>query len=161
MAKIKYDSVNGLVHTFEVLSEIPEETVAGILARQAELILQAVRTEANRLRPGYDGLARKAKRQARGRAGYSTGQTAQSVTVSSPEVDQKNELLKVDVYFSGTRRNGPRKRKANAAIAFFNEFGTRNNPTRNFVRKAVASVDSAVTEIARQGIDAWLKKNNL
>lgn len=161
MAKLKYDSVNGLVHAFEYISKIPEETVSLILTRQAELILRAVQAEAQRLRPGYGGLSRKSKNQNRGQRGHSTGATSRSVSVSEPEVDEKTELLKVDVFFKGSRRNGPKKRKSNAAVAFFNEYGTRNAPARGFVRKAIASVDSAVTEVARAGIDDWLKKNNL
>lgn len=161
MASLKFDSVEHLEYSFAQIESLPESLVTGILTRQAKLIHEAVQAEARQLGKGYsndnsrDSIARGAQQR-----GYATGQTAQSVEISPPEPDKKTELVKVDVYFSGTRKRG-KKRVANKLIAFMNEYGSRNINARNFVRKAVASVEESVTRIAEEGIDAWLKKNDL
>lgn len=63
----------------------------------------------------------------------------------------------VDVIFSGSRtRNG--KKTKNTAIAFWNEYGTKEQPARPFVREAI---EADGDEIAAPGIDIfgdWLEK---
>lgn len=161
MASLKFDSVEHLEYSFKQIGSLPESLVTDILIRQAKLIHDAVRAEARKLGKGYsndnsrDSIARGAQQRS-----YATGQTAQSVEISPPEPDKKTELVKVDVYFSGTRNRG-KKRVANKLVAYMNEYGSKNINARNFVRTAIARVDAAVKKIAETAIDEWLKENDL
>lgn len=164
MARLKVDGLESLTYDLKQVANLPEDVVTGILAKQAELIYNAVRAEAAKLRAGYGGgdnrRDRDVDRRGAQRRSYGTGKTMESVEIAPEELDKKSQLLKMDVYFKGTRKRGE-KRVANKLIAFMNEYGSRNINARSFVRKAVASVESAVAKIAEEGIDAWLKKNDL
>lgn len=63
-----------------------------------------------------------------------------------------------DVTFSGTRTRGRGKKTRNAAIAYINEYGKRNQPARPFIATAAEQAADQITAAGEKIIGEWFEK---
>lgn len=88
--------------------------------------------------------------------GYSTGELAKSIGKGRIKRTQDGKSIKI--VFKGSRKRGKSKEvhTSNATIAFYNEFGTRRQRPRPFVRTANAQCEEEAIEAAAKVFDKWI-----
>ena len=137
MAKLTTSGLDGLSLSLEEISRIPESVIDEALDASADIIVSA--------------------QKAKGRA-YSVYRTG--VTLSSIKKGKKKKTKDGKaIYISpvGTNAKGVR----NAEVAFVNEYGTKRQAPRPFIRDANESAANAAVDAQERVIDRWLKKWNL
>lgn len=165
MAKLYSDDWAGLMLSLEEIAELPDDVAEEMLDAEAEIVLAAQRSEAEKLGKysGYDthnntrdtSPTNSLPGQTRS---YSTGELARSIKKGKMQV--KGGKRSKRIYFSGSRKRGKTRTK-NSEIAFLNEFGSRTINARNFIRVANEKSADAAVEAAAKVHDAFLKSKNL
>lgn len=131
--------------------EIPAKTLDAMLKAEADIVEPEIVKNANTMLKGK----------------YWTGTTAKATTRKKPVYTKDkdgNKVRQILVTFTGIRddkyhRKSQNKDKRNAAIAFINEYGKRNQPPRPFVAKAVDDKEMQAQNAAEAVFDEWAKKN--
>lgn len=166
MAEFNFHGLDDFMLDMKQIAEIPDEVQDEMLQAQAEVAMEAQRTEAEKLGmyDGYSGTdgnyrwtseTNKLPGQVRS---YSTGALAKSLRISKPFVRKGTRRIKV--YFAGSRVRG-KTRTSNSEIAFLNEYGTRNINARHFIWVANEKCAEETTKAAADVYDRWLKSKDL
>ena len=138
MADFDVSGLDALMLSLQQVAELPEDVQDTMLNAQADIVLEAQKSEALSIKD--------------------TGETARALRKSKPKTRKGVRLI--SIIFSGSRKRGETTTR-NAEIAFVNEFGKKGVPPRNFIRKANEKSAAASTEAAKAGYDRWLKSLNL
>ena len=141
MAGFHYSGVDEVMLSMEEVAQIPPEVVDEMLNAQADVVVEAQR-QAGRAMGVQD-----------------TGLTLRSIKKGKVKV-KKDGTRVLYVTPSGTRKRG-KKRVRNAEIAFVNEFGTRDQKARPFVRTGNESSAAQATRAAMEVYDRWLRSKDL
>lgn len=165
MAQLSFSGLDELMLSMQEVANIPPEIQAEMLDAEAQIVAEAVRSEAARLGmyEGYDtsGNTRETS-ETNSLPGqtksYSTGELARSVKISKVKVVKG--MRQTYIYFSGSRKRG-KKRIRNAEIAFFNEYGSRTINARNFVWVANQKSEASAAEAASAVYNRWLESKGL
>ncbi len=149
MAKKKNITVSGVISAgfseiepFEL--EIPVDIIDAMLEAEADIIEPAVR--------------KNAKEKLKGK--YATGKVAESLRRKRPEWDSDGQRI-IRLTFDGTRKDEYHtKGERNAAIAFLNEYGTREDEARSFIKEAMDESEDKAVEAAMKVYDAWSERES-
>lgn len=165
MANFSIDGLDELMLGFDAISDLPDDVADEMLDAEADIVLPAQRSEAEKLGmySGYDTHNNSRDTSATNflpgqTESYSTGDLARSIRKGKTKI--KDGKRSKSIYFSGSRRRGKTRIK-NSEIAFFNEFGTRTINARNFVWVANEKSADAAVEAAAKVYDKYLKSKNL
>ena len=140
MAEIGFSGLDELMLSMEEISQIPDEVQDAMLNAQADVVT----------------AAQKAKARAYGV--QDTGLVISSIKKGKPK--RKKGVRVIYITPSGTRRRG-KQMVRNAEIAFINEYGTKRQRARPFVRDANEASAEATTQAGFEVYDKWLKSKNL
>lgn len=140
MAEIGFSGLDELMLSMEEISQIPDEVQDAMLNAQADVVT----------------AAQKAKARAYGV--QDTGLVISSIKKGKPK--RKKGVRVIYITPSGTRRRG-KQTVRNAEIAFLNEYGTKHQRARPFIRDANEASAEAATAAAMQVYDKYLKSKNL
>lgn len=140
MAEIGFSGLDELMLSMEEISQIPDEVQDAMLNAQADVVT----------------AAQKAKARAYGV--QDTGLVISSIKKGKPK--RKKGVRVIYITPSGTRRRG-KQTVRNAEIAFINEYGTKRQRARPFVRDANEASAEATTQAGFEVYDKWLKSKNL
>ena len=142
MAEMQVDGLEELMLSLEAAANIPADVQDAMLNAQADVVVSA----------------QKAKGRAYGVE--DTGLLMSSITKGKPKQSKEGRLIYV--YPRGTRTRGANGRLVrNGEIAFVNEYGTRSQRARPFIRDANESSAEATTEAAASVYDSFLRSKNL
>lgn len=140
MAEIGFSGLDELMLSMEEISQIPDEVQDAMLNAQADVVT----------------AAQKAKARAYGV--QDTGLVISSIKKGKPK--RKKGVRVIYITPSGTRRRG-KQTVRNAEIAFINEYGTKRQRARPFIRDANEACAEATTQAGFEVYDKWLKSKNL
>lgn len=140
MAQLSCSGLEEFALSMEEVAAIPEEIVEEMISAQADVVV----------------TAQKAKAVAYGVR--DTGFTEKSIKKGKPKV--KNGVKCLYVTPAGTRKRG-KGRARNAEIAFVNEYGTKRQAARPFIRDANEESAEETTQAGFKIYDQWLKSKNL
>ena len=141
MAEVFFSGLDDLMLTMEQLSQIPDDVQDAMLNAQADVVVQAQKDKAR---------------------AYNVQDTGEMIrSIKKGRVKQKRGGGKV-IYVtpSGTRMRGNKKVR-NAEIAFVNEYGTRDQQARPFIRDANETSAKATTEAGAEIFFKWQEKQGL
>lgn len=150
MAEIKDEGLERLVLDMEDVAELPEAVLDEMLNAKADVIAAAQRAQIEAMR-----IVR-------------TGALLQSVKKGKPKTQKGSRVIYVNA--TGTRAAMRRDRKTrqltqkktrNVEVAFLNEYGTKRQRARPFIKTARETAGAAATEAAAAVYDLWLKSKNL
>lgn len=133
-------SVNGLDNLFlsmEEAAKLPDTVAESMLLAEARIVEEA---------QVFYG---------RGMGVYDTGDTLRSITHGKMKRDRDG--WRMYVYPQGVNQHGER----NAAVAFINEYGKRNQVPRPFIATANEAAATAAADAAAKIYDEFLKSKNL
>lgn len=117
--------------------DIPDSVLENILNSQAEIVAEEQRKNANTM------LNEK---------GLSTGATAKSIKVKKAK--RKGLNMEAEIVFEGKRPDGKRA----GEVAFINEYGSRRNSARSFIKKAIDSKEDECEAVAEKIFREWQEK---
>ncbi len=140
MAEIGFSGLDELMLSMEEIAQIPDEVQDAMLNAQADVVT----------------AAQKAKARAYGV--QDTGLVISSIKKGKPK--RKKGVRVIYITPSGTRRRG-KQTVRNAEIAFINEYGTKRQRARPFIRDANEACAEATTQAGFEVYDKWLKSKNL
>lgn len=140
MAEFSTHGLDDLMLDLEAIAEIPEDIQDEMLMAMAEVTAEGQR------------------KKARAYGVKDTGLTIRKIKPGKIKV--KNGIRMIHVTPTGTRKRGE-KRVRNAEIAFVNEFGTRDQKARPFVRDGNAASATESTAAALEIYDRFLQSKNL
>lgn len=140
MAEIGFEGLTELMLDLEDVANIPQDVQDEMLSAQADVV----------------AAAQKEKARAYGVA--DTGLLISSIKKGRPKT--KKGVRVIYVTASGSRRRG-KTTVRNAEIAFLNEYGTKHQRARPFIRDANEASAEAATAAAMQVYDKYLQSKNL
>lgn len=140
MTQLSCSGLEEFTLSMEEVAAIPEEIVERILSAQADVVVAAQKSKA----VAYGVM--------------DSGFTEKSIKKGKPKV--KNGVKCLYVTPAGTRKRG-KGRARNAEIAFVNEYGTRHQAARPFIRDANEESAEATTRAGYEIYDQWLKSKDL
>ena len=136
--------ISGMGETILSMEQVAELSGTGVLDEMLEAEAEIV--------------AKQQQSTARSMGVVDTGETARSVTSSSPKEGEDGR--ECYVYFSGSRtRFGTTTR--NSEIAFINEYGKTGQAARPFVQTANAKAESRAVQAAEDVYDSYLRSQGL
>ena len=141
MAEIGFSGMDDLLFSMEELAKIPEEVQDAMLNAQADVVVQAQ------------------KRSARTYGVEETGEMIRSIKKGRVKRGKGGERV-IYVTPTGTRKRGNTTTR-NAEIAFTNEYGTRDQPARPFIRDANETSAKETTEAGAEVFYNWQEKSGL
>lgn len=144
MGHMEAVGLDGIIDDLAELASLPERVVDGILNAEADVIVDAQRSE---IASRWRGL-------------YSMGISAKSVKKGKVKITRDGKA--VYVYPQGTRKRG-KKSVRNAEIAFINEYGAprRHIAARPAISTANAKKEGAAVEAGEKVYHAYLDSKNL
>ena len=142
MARFDVGGLDDLSKDLASLASLPDEVLDGILDAEADVILQAQRSEIG----------------SQWRGPYS--QEISAKALKKGPVKKGKGGRSVSVYPQGTRTRG-KKRIRNAEIAFIDEYGKRGQPGRPAIRTANEQAAGKATEAGEKVYHAYLDSKNL
>lgn len=140
MAEIGFVGLDDLMLSMEEIAQIPDDVKDEMLDAQADVVVSAQRAKA------------------RAYCVQDTGLVISSIKKGKPK--WKKGVRVIYITPSGTRRRG-KQTVRNAEIAFINEYGTKRQSARPFVRDANEASAEATTQAGFEVYDKWLKSKNL
>ncbi len=146
MATLSVSGLDDLLLSLEEVAALPAEVQDEMLLAAAEIV------------------AGEQKETARDMGVEDTGDMIKSIQAGKIKV--KDGVRHLYIYPQGTRVRGSDgkgrpKRIRNAAIAFINEYGTRKQPARPFVRTANEKAAGPAAEVQAGIYDKFLKSKGL
>lgn len=141
MAEFKAVGLDELALSLQEIAEIPEDIQDEMLRAQGNIVAQAQRESAQRY-----GIQR-------------TGTLIRSIKPGKVKLDKHGSLV-LYVTPVGSRVRG-RKKTTNAEIAFLNEYGTRGQRARPFMRDANERSAEAATQAAADIYYRWQESRGL
>lgn len=144
MGHMEAAGLDGIIDDLAELASLPERVVDGILNAEADVIVDAQRSEIGN----------------RWKGPYSMGISAKSVKKGKVKITRDGRA--VYVYPQGTRKRG-KKSVRNAEIAFINEYGAprRHIAARPAISTANAKKEGAAVEAGEKIYHAYLDSKNL
>lgn len=140
MATFAFKGLDSLMLSLEQVAAIPEDIQDEMLNAQADVVVPAQQSKA------------------RAYGVEDTGLMIRSIRKGEPKTKKGARVLYITPV--GSRIRGKTKTE-NAAIAFVNEFGSRHQKARPFMRDANEACAEETTQAAFRVYDAWLKSKNL
>lgn len=140
MAEVSFSGLDELMLSMEEVAQIPDTVKDEMLNAQADVV----------------AAAQQAKARAYGV--QDTGMVIGSIKKGKPKTKKDTRIIYVVP--SGTRRRG-KKTVRNAEIAFVNEYGTKEQRPRPFIRDANEASAEATTQAGFEVYDKWLTSKNL
>lgn len=140
MAKLSVNGLDDLILSLEDVAAIPDDVAAAMLEAEAQVVEEYQIGSAAAMLQGP----------------YSTGQTAASIGRTGMKKGRTG-ARQMYVYPQGVNDKGER----NAAVAFINEYGKRDQPARPFIAMANAVAAGPAAAEAEKIYDAFLKSKNL
>ena len=131
------------INSWKMKTDIPDDVLFKMLNVQMDIIEPEIRKNAaNDLNE----------------MGYSKGYTARSIKRHKPRRTKGNTYSVVG--FDGERPDKPKNGKPRPAseVAFLNEYGSKNNPPRMFIQKAIDAKAEEAFDASEKIYDDWLKK---
>lgn len=140
MAEFGFKGLDEIRLSLQEIAEIPEDVQDQMLNAQADVVVAAQ------------------QKKAREYGVVDSGLLVRSIQKGTVKVQKGVRVLYVTP--KGTRKRG-KTRTTNAEIAFVNEFGSRRQKARPFMRDANEACAEETTQAGLQVYDAWLKSKNL
>ena len=141
MAEFKAIGLDELMLSLQEIAEIPEEVQDEMLNAQGDVVAREQQESARRY-----GIQR-------------TGLTIRSIRKGKVKLDKHgNRVLYVTPV--GSRIRG-KKKTSNAEIAFLNEYGTKKQKARPFMRDANERSAEAATKAAAENYYRWQESRGL
>ena len=140
MAEVSFSGLDELMLSMEEVAQIPDTVKDEMLNAQADVVVAAQRAKA------------------RAYGVQDTGMVISSIKKGKPKTKKGTRIIYV--VHSGTRRRG-KKTVRNAEIAFVNEYGTKEQRARPFIRDANETSAEATTQAGFEVYDKWLTSKNL
>ena len=134
MAKLSVDGLDDLILSLEEIAAIPDDVAAAMLEAEAQVVEEAQIAQGMTM-----GV-------------YDTGQTLRSIRRGKMKKARDGSRV-VYVTPQGVNERGER----NAAVAFINEYGKRDQPARPFIATANEAAATPAVEEAGKIYDKWLK----
>lgn len=151
MARLSVNDLDGLMLSFKEMSEMTRDVIEDILDAQAEIVVEEQRKTARSMGV-YDEDGRDVSQH-----------VADSITAG--RVNPVSGGYAKYVYPRGSRirmaGKGGTKTIRNAEIAFLNEYGTRKQPARPFIRTANEACASRTAEAAEKAYKRFLDARGL
>lgn len=141
MEKLEVVGLDELIKAFDRISEVPDEIVNKALLSMADVASDKIRSSGRSLGV-YDA--------------ESNIHILDKIKIGKPK--RKKSGGYANITFSGSRKRG-NTRTRNAAIAFINEFGKKNQPARPFIGNAMKKNDEAIVRAGAEIIYNWLEKD--
>lgn len=138
MAKLSFEGIDGLILSLEEIAELPDDVAKAMLDAEAKIVEEASIAAGMQL-----GV-------------YRTGQTLSSIRRGRMRKG-RDGVRQMYVTPQGVNDRGER----NAAVAFVNEFGKREQPARPFMHLAAETAAAPAAEAAANIYDEFLKSKNL
>lgn len=148
MANLSFSGVDDLMLSLQEVAEIPDEVQNQMLNAGADVLIPEIKARGE----GY-GVR-------------DSGDLLDSLTKSKIKKNQKVGRY-ISIYFKGSRvrgkdkKSGKPKRIKNSEIAFLNEYGTRHQPARPFVKDTIEMSAATVTKAQSEIYDEFLKSKDL
>ena len=134
MAKLSVNGLDDLILSLEEIAAIPDDVAAAMLEAEAQVVEEAQIAQGMTM-----GV-------------YDTGQTLRSIRRGKMKKARDGSRV-VYVTPQGVNERGER----NAAVAFINEYGKRDQPARPFIATANEAAATPAVEQAGKIYDNWLK----
>lgn len=147
MAEFKVDGISQLMLDLADIAAMPAEVQDEMLNAQADVVVAAQEAKGRQMGV-FDP----------------TNTTGKHVVTSIKKTRvkvQRGGVRVIYVYPQGTRTRGRGKKTRNAEIAFVNEYGTRTQAGRPFIRQANEESAKRTTEAAAAVYDRFLQSKNL
>lgn len=144
MATFEISGASELNAAFSRISDVPESVKAEILTEMGGIVLEEIR-KSGRSAGIYsqDG---------------SGGHLLDSLTLSKPSFSKNGGSI--TVRFKGSRRDKKHKKKTTqASVAFYNEYGTRHQQARPFVRPGAEKARKRAFAAGEEIFKRWLKQD--
>lgn len=141
MAEIEIHGMDELIDAFFALEEVPDEITQEMLTSGGKVLRDEVE-KSGRNMGVYDP--------------ESNVHILDHITLGKPVTGDDGG--KIAVKFSGSQKRGRSKARKNAMIAFHNEFGTRKQLPRPFVRVAIEQNSEKITNATGKPFYDWLEK---
>ena len=138
--KFEISGIDDLALSMSQIAEIPPDVQDEMLNAQADAVIPVQREKAR----SYGVL--------------DTGLLASSIKKTKPKLSKNGRCI--FVYPQGYRTRGKIKAR-NAEIAFVNEYGTRSQKPRPFIRDANVSCADNTTQAAANVFDKWLQSKKI
>jgi HK97 gp10 family phage protein len=139
VANITVSGLDDLIGDFGELAKLPDSVIDGILGAEADVIVEAQRTEAAKMWTGP----------------YATGRTAASI--KKGKIKKSGTDRSISVSPQGKNARGNR----NAEVAFINEYGKKGQPARPAIKTANAKKEKEAAEAGEKVYHAYLDGKNL
>ncbi len=138
MAQLNFSGLDDLVLSFQEIEDIPDDVAEAMLQAEAEIVEQA--QIAYGVQMGV----------------YRTGETLASIRPGKMKRGRNGGRM-IYVTPQGINDRGER----NAAVAFINEYGKRNQAPRPFIATANEAAAISAVDAAAKIYDEFLKSKNL
>lgn len=138
MANLSFSGIDGLMLSMQEAAEIPDDVAEAMLQAEAEIVEQA--QIAYGMQMGV----------------YRTGETLASIRPGKMKRGRNGGRL---IYVTPQGVNDREER--NAAVAFINEYGKRNQAPRPFIATANEAAATPAVEAAANIYDAFLQSKGL
>ena len=139
MPYFELEGLDGIVGSFDELADMPDDVAEAMLNAEADVVLKAQKSTGEAM-----GVHR-------------TGVTLDSLQKTAFARIQQTGNASMRVEFVGNNADGNR----NAEVAFINEYGKTNQPSRPFVHTANENSAAETTMAAWRIYDNYLKSKNL
>lgn len=143
MASFSVSGVDEIASAFTKSANVPEDIKIKVLESMGEVVLQAQKQEGEQWKdkdPFYDGQTH----------------FIDAIKLKKPKLEGDGGSVKIT--FDGKRRRG-RKETRNAEIAFINEFGKKNFPARQFIKKANEKSADKASNAGADVLHNWIESN--
>lgn len=144
MAQMSVDGLDSLIDAMAILAAIPGSVVADMLNAEADVVVQAQRSEI----------------ESKWKGPYSTGISTNSI--KKGKVKKTPDGGAISIYPQGTRKRGKKKIR-NGEIAFINEYGApqRGIAARPAISTATAKSEEQAVGAGEKVYNAYLDSKNL
>lgn len=139
MAGLTIEGSEELERAFDKLSNVPKSVKEEILQQMGELLKGKVKQNGETMNV---------------RDPESDVHVLDKLKLNSPTITDDGGSITIT--FDGTRRRG-NKSTRNAAIAFINEYGRRDEDARPFVSTAVQQIQEKAVQRGLEVLDEWVK----
>lgn len=144
MATFEVTGISELNEAFSRISDLPNDVKTEILTEMGTVVLEGIR-ESGRAAGIYDE-----KNDGK--------HMLDSLTLSKPKFTENGGSI--SVVFKGYRKDARHKKKTRqSTAAFYNEYGTKHQRARPFVRPGVEKKRKAAFEAGERVYHRWLKSS--
>lgn len=140
LAEFNVHGMDELLNAFFEIENVPDEVTQGMLTEGGSILRDEVEKSGRKMGI-YDP--------------ESSVHILENIKLGKPVTGSNGG--KIDVKFSGSRKNGNGKSRKNSTIAFFNEFGARSQSPRPFVRVAVETNSDKIADATGKPFYNWLE----